>query len=103
MWITETAARNLITSRNPDMTVEVAMAILKEAASTATLLDERTESGELYFAVPDLGGRLIVKDTDPEFKYVVVAFARDRKKPASQADVSVAKEIIRASVASEKK
>jgi len=106
MNITVMAARNLITARNPDMSVEVAMKVLEEAALTAELLDERTASGELLYRVADLGGRLIVKDSDPDYGLVAVAFARDKRKrpkPVEASDIEAAKETIRASVEEEKR
>ena len=104
--ITLAAARHLISSRNPDMSIEVATQILEDSAESAILMNERTETGELYYSVPDLGGRLIVKDTDPDIEFVVVAFVRDRKPRGAvvnQGEVALAREIIRASVAEGRK
>src|SRR5271156_5511284 len=98
MFITGSAARNLIRAYDPDMTVPAAVEILRQSALNATQLDERTDRGDFFYRVADLGGRLVVRGGDPDYGLVAVAYVRDRNRSVEQAVVDVAKSRIRAAM-----
>lgn len=91
MFITASAARHLARAYDDEMTIATATETLRQSALDATLIDERTDEGDYLYRVEDLGGRLIVRDGDPDYGLVAVAFIRDRRRKIDQSLVNAAK------------
>jgi hypothetical protein len=100
--ITVNAAKNLISCRDKTMAVNVATELLIRESKTAELTDETTTTGDLIYRVPNLGGKLIVKEVprerESDYGLIAVAFIRERLC-ATPDDISRALKNVHASMA----